>query len=76
MESIFLDEAEVTKLTGHQQKGAQKRFLRRKGICFDVNAIGEIVVLRKHIENRLSGAIVGERDEDTPNFGFLSYGKA
>lgn len=73
MAAFFLDEEDLKKLTGKEQHTAQKRFLKRKNIPFDENAIGEVLVLRSVIERRLSGdsteAISSAENE--PNFGFL-----
>ena len=72
---IFLSADELARLTGRDQTAAQRRYLTRKQIPHDVNAIGEILVSRSYIERRLSGA-AGDSGtgEFRPNFErVLSY---
>lgn len=52
---LFLNSDELVRLTGREQAAAQKRYLDRKEIPYEVNAIGEILVSRNYIERRLSG---------------------
>lgn len=59
---IFLTEDEIVRLTGKDQAAAQKRYLDKKQIPYEVNAIGEILVSRNYIERRLSGI----KDESAP----------
>ena len=66
---IFLDNDELTRLTGREQHAAQKRYLNRKQIPFEENAFGEILVSRQYIERRLSGGPVESTSKEyRPNF--------
>lgn len=66
---MFLNNDELVRLTGREQHAAQKRYLNRKQIPFEENAIGEILVSRNYIERRLSGGPVeSPAKEFRPNF--------
>lgn len=63
---IFLTSDEIVRLTGKDQAAAQKRYLDKKQIPYEVNAIGEILVSRNYIERRLSGI----KDDKSDSTGF------
>lgn len=52
MSAMFLEDSEVTVLTGRKFKSLQVDQLRRMGIPFFVNALGRAVVARAAIEGR------------------------
>lgn len=72
---IFLNDDELTKLTGWKQKGRQKRALQRMSVPFILNAVGEILVSRSTIEKILGGQPIQPESANEPNFEFL-HGKA
>lgn len=49
---LFLDDAELVKLTGRKLKSHQIAWLRREGLAFRVNATGHPVVLRSTVDQR------------------------
>jgi hypothetical protein len=51
--SMFLDRNEIARLTGKTTRPAQIRELIRRRIRHEVNALGDIVIARAHIEQRL-----------------------
>lgn len=62
---LFLSSDEIVRLTGRDQAAAQKRYLDKKQIPYEVNAIGEILVSRNYIERRLSGATTDDACSST-----------
>jgi hypothetical protein len=52
MSTTFLDENELSELTGRKMKSLQIDALRRMGIPFYVNATGHPVVTRSTIEGK------------------------
>jgi hypothetical protein len=52
MSATFLDENEISELTGRKMKSLQIDALRRMGIPFYVNATGHPVVTRSTIEGK------------------------
>lgn len=50
--SLFLDDADLVRLTGRPQKSRQIEWLRQNGIPFRVNATGHPVVTKAAIEGR------------------------
>ncbi|MFS2015043.1 DUF4224 domain-containing protein [Massilia sp. CT11-108] len=52
MADIFLNQEELTTLTGRKMKSKQIEALRRMGLPFHVNACGKPVVARVAIEGR------------------------
>ncbi len=51
-ESLFLDDADMVRLTGRPQKSRQIEWLRQNGIPFRVNATGHPVVTKAAAEGR------------------------
>lgn len=54
--ALFLDDAELAKLTGRKLKSRQIQWLRQNGIPFRVNATGHPVVTRVAVEPQPAGA--------------------
>lgn len=52
---MFLDPTDLRQLTGYVQASAQRRWLLSRGYPFEVNALGQPVVLLSALEERLSG---------------------
>jgi hypothetical protein len=52
MADMFLNQEELTTLTGRKIKSKQIEALRRMGLPFHVNAVGKPVVARVAIEGR------------------------
>jgi hypothetical protein len=55
---LFLSPAEVTELTGRLRPHLQAVWLRERGWCFEVSAIGRPVVSRAYVVSRLGGVEV------------------
>lgn len=53
--SMFLNSDEVAQLTGCKMPGYQCRWLSKNGYRFERASNGRPVVLRSHVESRLSG---------------------
>jgi len=66
--ALFLDDAELTQLTGWKMKSRQIQWLRQNGIPFRVNATGHPVVTRSAVEARQAAAAPAqtERPRWTP----------
>lgn len=47
---LFLDDAELARLTGRKLKSHQIAWLRKEGLAFRVNATGHPVVLRSTVD--------------------------
>lgn len=50
--TLFLDDADLAKLTGRRLKSRQIEWLRQNGIAFRVNATGHPVVTRSAVDSR------------------------
>lgn len=62
---MFLTTDELAKLTGRKRRKDQLAVLRARGYKHTVNARGEIIVARAHIEHRLGA---GRPPEPEPDF--------
>ncbi|HQR98106.1 MULTISPECIES: DUF4224 domain-containing protein [unclassified Polaromonas] len=51
-DSLFLEDAELMRLTGRKLKSHQIAWLRKEGLAFRVNATGHPVVLRSTVDQR------------------------
>lgn len=69
LDELFLTKDEVKKLTGFVRYRAQIRALKKKGFDFTVNAKGQPVLARIHVQQMLSSNT--EPDNYTPNFGAI-----
>lgn len=70
---MFLNDADIEKLTGRHRRDAQARALRHLGIDHRVRADGSIVVLEEHIKKVLGGFTEKKvRTKTTPNWGALN----
>ena len=68
---MFLTQDEVAVLTGKTRKSSQKQVLEAAGIRYIENGIGEIVVSRAHVEQRLGGGNENTAPGSAPNFEAL-----
>lgn len=66
---MFLENEEVIRLTGYRQKAAQRKFLLANGHKFAVNALGQPLVLRSDLIQKLTGTAPTQK---MPNFGALN----
>jgi hypothetical protein len=71
---IFLDQAEIERLTGRKRRRAQIAQLKAMGIAVIENAAGEPIVSRAAVEQRLGlrGASAGTAE---PNWDALKPGR-
>jgi hypothetical protein len=61
---MFLDDEELTKLTGYKRKSSQIDWLRKNGIKHLVNGLGEPLVTQKQLDEILcSGKTKSHRTE-------------
>ena len=51
--SIFLDQSELSELTGYTKQSKQQKWLSGRGWKFEVSALGQVKVLRKYAEMQL-----------------------
>jgi len=68
---MFLTNEEVVQLTGYVRSADQSRWLKQRGWKFEVSGIGQIIVLRKRVEEMLSLAVANKeliRPEPKLNF--------
>lgn len=56
VQGLFLDDAELHRLTARKYKSKQIEWLRAQGIPFRINATGHPVVTRAVVEGRSTGA--------------------
>jgi len=70
---MFLTAEEIRRLTGRARRGAQAIALKRMGLRFTLNAVGDPIVARCHVEKRLNGTPTTP-EPDTPNFAALASG--
>ncbi len=68
---MFLTKDEVAILTGKCRKTQQKQVLEAAGIRYLENGIGELVVSRAHVEQKLGGREEATISGATPNFEAL-----
>lgn len=62
---MFLTPAELVTYTGCKRRGDQAAWLKAKGVRFELNKRGEILVARAHVEHRLG---VGTAPAPEPDF--------
>ncbi|MBX3629347.1 MAG: DUF4224 domain-containing protein [Nitrosomonas sp.] len=51
--SIFLDQQELSDLTGYYKKSKQAEWLSRRGWNFELSRLGKVKVLRRYAEMKL-----------------------
>jgi len=68
---MFLTQDEVAVLTGKSRRAQQKQVLEAAGIRYLENGIGELVVSRAHVEQRLGGSDEATISGSAPNFDSL-----
>jgi hypothetical protein len=74
---IFLSSAEVVRLTGRKRPTHQAQALRGMGIENRLNPAGQVIVLRRHLEEQL-GMKSGRRSQTRsaePNWSALNHAK-
>ena len=52
--SLFVAKSDITRYTGKRKRDEQVQELARKGIKYDLNSRGELIVLRSEIERILA----------------------
>ncbi len=67
---MFLTQDEVAVLTGKSRRAQQKQVLEAAGIRYIENGIGELVVSRAHVEQKLGG-VEDKITGSGPNFESL-----
>lgn len=70
-QTLFLTDEELRQLTGYQRNADRCCWLKRNGFVFEVAATGRPVVLRSHLEARLSGKPEQRANEWTPNLAVM-----
>lgn len=68
---MFLTKDEIAVLTGKTRRTQQKQVLDAAGIRYIENGIGELVVSRAHVEQRLGGSDQAVVTGAAPNFEAL-----
>lgn len=68
---MFLTKEEMVVLTGKSRKAQQMQVLDAAGIRYIENGIGELVVSRAHVEQRLGGSDKTTMSGSAPNFEAL-----
>jgi len=71
MTTLFLSAEELHQLTGYQRNADQRRWLTARGWRFEVSAIGRPVVLRAHLQAKLSEEPSQPADAWTPNLAVM-----
>lgn len=71
MTPLFLSEEELEQLTGRKRCREQCKALTEMGITWKVNAAGDLIVGRKHVEQALSGEMPRQPERKRPNLGVL-----
>lgn len=71
--SLFLDRDELHHLTGKRTRPAQLRQLRARKIPYEVNALGDVLVAKAYVEQRLgvSGSAPAPADFPDPDFSIF-----
>lgn len=65
---MFLSKEEIIDLTGCKQGHKQIKWLSQHAYKFEVSAIGKPIVLKSHIEERLSGLSSKFKASQEPDF--------
>ncbi len=68
---MFLSLSHIEHLTGFSRYSAQRRWLASRGYRFEVNALGQPVVLSSAVEQKLRP---GAQSSRQPNFEALTNG--
>ena len=76
MTSIFLSSEELEVLTGRKRPKAQADILRNMGIQYKLNAVGLVIVGRKHVEQVLGADGCRTHEAKEPKFNLLEKGRA
>lgn len=66
--SLFLDPADIERLTGKKYAPAQKRALDKRGIRYTEDAHGRPVVLRASVERKILGRAETPEPAAGPDF--------
>ncbi|MES3674398.1 DUF4224 domain-containing protein [Halomonas elongata] len=69
---LFLTPDELEHLTGRRRGKEQREQLDAMGVRWLVNAAGETLVGRRHVEEVLCGTASSDRKKREPNFGALA----
>ncbi|MGQ0335723.1 DUF4224 domain-containing protein [Halomonas elongata] len=69
---LFLTPDELEHLTGRRRGKEQREQLDAMGVRWLVNADGEILVGRRHVEEVLCGTASSDRKKREPNLGALA----
>lgn len=70
MSSLFLDDADLERLTGRKRPAAQIDWLRDHGYRHEINGAGRAVVVRAEVEARLVSKVARGRSTE-PNWSAL-----
>ena len=76
MTSIFLSSEELEVLTGRKRPKAQVGMLTDMGIQYKLNAVGSVIVSRRHVEQVLGADNCRTREAKEPKFNLLEKGRA
>ena len=68
---MFLTKDEIIGLTGCKQTHKQVKWLNQRAYKYDISAIGKPIVLKAHIEERLSGSEHKNKRSQEPDFSRL-----
>ncbi|MHB0775388.1 DUF4224 domain-containing protein [Halomonas sp. WWR20] len=71
-EPLFLSPEELEQLTGRKRGKEQRETLDTLGIRWKVNAAGDTLVGRRHVEEVFCGAPAQISERKKPNFGALA----
>lgn len=74
MTTMFAAKSDITMLTGKRTREEQSAELAKKGITFDLNSRGDILVLRSTIEQAMTGRKI--RNVRGHNIGALAREKS
>ncbi|WGL95958.1 DUF4224 domain-containing protein [Arsenophonus nasoniae] len=72
MQSIYLSDDELARMTGYKQKRAQIKWLEKNQLPHLVNKLGKPVVFRDLLFNKQK---IIDKNEVKPDFGALTNGK-
>jgi len=68
---MFLTDDELFDLTGYRRNADRCRWLKSHGFKFEVSGIGRPIVLRSHLESRLSEPSAETERVWTPNLAAM-----
>jgi len=71
MDTMFLSDDEIERLTGRKRKKQQIDVLEALGVIFVVNGINELIVSRSHIESKLGGDEDQRSSQKSPNYSMF-----